>query len=154
MLKKQKNGSAVTPPTASNPDDQKMSPEEIASVEKVKRHLDLMQPKNRLKVYWKTSSYTTLVVIIFRFLTTLGKDFWTLKPNHLETCMKNYVVDFPVGTPQVQYALLHLATARKQDNNAGPNDVSHTSKKLNGVEKRYDDKVLYTTFLLPDNIES
>jgi hypothetical protein len=154
MLEKQKNGSAKTPPTGSNPDNQKMSPEEIASVEKVKRRLDLMQPKNRLEVYWKTSSYTTLVVVIFRFLTTLGKDFWTLKPDHLETCMKNYVVDFPVDTPQVQYALLHLATARKRDNNAGPNDVSHTSKKLNGVEKRYDDKVLYTTFLLPDNIES
>jgi hypothetical protein len=101
MLEKQKNGSAKTPPTGSNPDNQKMSPEEIASVEKVKRRLDLMQPKNRLEVYWKTSSYTTLVVVIFRFLTTLGKDFWTLKPNHLETCMKNYVVDFPVGTPQV-----------------------------------------------------
>jgi hypothetical protein len=154
MLDKQKAAAFQTPKSKVVKLDEKMSPAEIASVEKVKRRLDNSKPKNRCDVYWKTSKRSKCVIILVRFKDTLGKDFWTLKPMHLCTCMRSYLPDFPVDNPEIQYALTNLDTLRMRDPNGGPNSVVCNVSKKGGNERKFDEHVVFSHFILPDNIES
>ena len=101
--------------------DRQLSPDERESVEKVKRKLDLMAPKNSLEVYYKSSNRSSCVVLVFRFKDVLGKDFWTLKPNHLKHCLKAYLTEFAVDNVVVSDALSNIDTGVMRDPNKSSN---------------------------------
>jgi len=134
--------------------DRKLSPDERESVERVKRKLDLMAPKNALEVHYKTTNRSSCVILVFRFKDVLGKDFWTLKPSHLKHCLKAYLTEFPVESVIVSDALSNIDTGVMRDPSKSSNSpmekvLKKRAKSDSNEPLTLTEYVAYTHFNLP-----
>ena len=151
-----------TPSPAKTPDlqtpvgDKKLSPQEKASIERIKAKVQQNLPTERFELYYKTTTHSKIAIIIIRPKNYKGEEMWNVKAEHLVGTMPYYVDEFPHENPLIQFALKNLMKAVMRDLSApSTKGKENTSKTTNKEKKQFKQYVAYTHINLPtEDLES
>ena len=154
LVKKQdkENGLQAATPQKRKAEEEALTPEQVASIEKVKKRIDETKPKNAIFIKWKTTARSNCLLLVIRWRNANGKEEWTVKPQLIVDTLIEYLKDFEVGQPIINAALKLLKVAKRRDTFKGPNDTAgRTTKarKEGGKPTFWPDEVMWTRMEIP-----